>query len=315
MSAPPAKAGPAIAIEGLTKRFGEHTVVDALTLEVEPGSIFGFLGPNGSGKSTTIRMLCGLLRPSAGSARVAGFDISSEIDKVRRAIGYMAQGFTMYGELTVDENLEFYARAYGLGRRSAARKAQVIEIVGIEAYRGYRAASLSGGWQRRLALAAALIHDPAVVFLDEPTSGIDPVARRNLWDLLFRLAAAGKTFFVTTHYMDEAERCASLAYIYDGRLLASGSPAAICALAAVTPEGTRRYSISTDDLMESFRRVRDLPLVRDATIFGRDIHAIVDSSVSPQTLAQALGTSAERIAPITASLEDAFVALTRASAA
>ena len=305
----------AIVIDGLTKRFGNQAVVDGLSLSVEAGSIFGFLGPNGSGKSTTIKMLCGLLRPTNGSARVAGYDIITQIDQVRRSIGYMAQGFTLYGDLTVDENLEFYARAYGLGRQAPQRKREVTEIVGIGPYRDYLAARLSGGWQRRLALAAALIHDPPVVFLDEPTSGIDPVARRNLWDLLFRLTAAGKTFFVTTHYMDEAERCASLAYICDGRLLTSGSPAAICSLALVTPAGARRFSIATDDVMQTFRRVGDVRETHDATIFGRNIHVMVDDAMSPEMLAERIGVSADRITPVPASLEDAFVALTRANAA
>lgn len=305
----------AIVIDRLTKRFGEHDVVDGLSLSVETGSIFGFLGPNGSGKSTTIKMLCGLLRPTSGNARVNGYDIATQIDRVRGSIGYMAQGFTMYGDLTVDENLEFYARAYGLGRRAPERKRDVTEIVGIGPYRDYLAARLSGGWQRRLALAAALIHDPPVVFLDEPTSGIDPVARRNLWDLLFRLTAAGKTFFVTTHYMDEAERCASLAYIFDGRLLASGSPQAICSLPLVTPGGARRLSIATDDVMQTFRRIADVHEAHDATIFGRNIHVMLDDAMAPEALAARIGVPVERVTPVPASLEDAFVALTRAHAA
>ncbi len=303
----------AIVIDKLTKRYGERTVVDALSLSVAAGSIFGFLGPNGSGKSTTIKMLCALVRPNSGRARVAGFDIVSESDRVRRSIGYMAQAFSLYGELTVDENLEFYARAYGLGKRIPQRKRDVIDIVGIGEYRNMPASSLSGGWQRRLALAAALIHDPPVVFLDEPTSGIDPVARRNLWDLLFRLAASGKTFFVTTHYMDEAERCSSLAYIFEGRLLASGSPASICALPAVSPPGTSRYAIAAEDVMALFKRVNGDTAIREATIFGRDIHVVVDASASPSQIARDLDVDPTRVSPIAPSLEDAFVALTRAN--
>ncbi|HXP92066.1 MAG TPA: ABC transporter ATP-binding protein [Candidatus Binatia bacterium] len=301
----------AIVIDRLTKRYGDRAVVDELSINVDTGSIFGFLGPNGSGKSTTIKMLCGLVRPNGGRASVAGYDIVAQGDAVRRSIGYMAQGFALYGDLSVDENLEFYARAYGLGKRTRVRKDDVIKIVGIGPYRAYRGSSLSGGWQRRLALAAALIHDPPVVFLDEPTSGIDPVARRDLWDLLFRLAATGKTFFVTTHYMDEAERCSSLAYIYEGRVLAAGSPDAIRSLRTVTPEGTVRYTVATDDVMAIFRRVREVATIRDATIFGRDIHVVVDASTSAQALARDLNVEPNRISPIQPSLEDAFVALTR----
>jgi len=283
-----------------------------VSFSILAGSIFGFLGPNGSGKTTTIKMLCGLVHPTSGDAHVAGFDVETQSDRVRRSIGYMAQGFSMYGDLTVDENLEFYARAYGLsGNIRTQRKARVVEIVGIGEYRNYLASSLSGGWQRRLALACALIHDPPVVFLDEPTAGIDPVARRDLWDLLFTLASAGKTFFVTTHYMDEAERCSSLAYIYEGHVLASGSPDEICALPDVTPPGTVRYAVATDDVMATFRRVHDVRSVRDATIFGRDIHVVVDRDVSAAELAQALAMDPSRVSVIRPSLEDAFVALTR----
>jgi ABC-type multidrug transport system ATPase subunit len=301
----------AIVIDRLTKRYAERVVVDALSLAVDSGSIFGFLGPNGSGKSTTIKMLCGLVRPNGGGAMVAGYDIASESDRVRRAIGYMAQSFSLYGDLTVAENLEFYARAYGLRKRTAERKREVMRFVGIGDYAHVLAAHLSGGWQRRLALAAALIHDPPVVFLDEPTAGIDPVARRDLWDLLFTLTASGKTFFVTTHYMDEAERCSSLAYIYEGKLLASGSPEAIASLRVVTPEGSKRYAVAADDVMEVFRRLHDVPAIRDATIFGRDIHIVVDASASPEALAHDLRVDPRRVTAIAPSLEDAFVALTR----
>jgi ABC-type multidrug transport system ATPase subunit len=305
--------GAAIVTDALTKKYGTHEVVDHLNLTVEAGSIFGFLGPNGSGKSTTIKMLCSLVAPTSGRASVAGYDVATQGDDVRRSIGYMAQGFTLYGDLTVEENLEFYARAYSLGRKGEARKREVIDIVGIGDYRDYLAATLSGGWQRRLALASALIHDPAVVFLDEPTAGIDPVARRDLWDLLFQLTAGGKTFFVTTHYMDEAERCSSLAYIYLGKLLVSGSPDKICSLREVTPEGTVRYAIATDDVMSVFKRVHDVSAIREATIFGRDIHVVVGAGESPLALAGELQVDPSRVSPISPSLEDAFVALTRAN--
>jgi ABC-type multidrug transport system ATPase subunit len=302
---------PAIQLDGLTKQYGDRVVVDQVSFSVETGSIFGFLGPNGSGKTTTIKMLCGLVRPNGGRASVAGYDVEAESDRVRRAIGYMAQGFALYGDLTVDENLEFYARAYAMRAERAERKRQICEIVGIGEYRSYLSSTLSGGWQRRLALACALLHDPQVVFLDEPTAGIDPVARRDLWDLLFRLASAGKTFFVTTHYMDEAERCSALAYIYQGRVLANGSPDEISSLPQVTPAGTVRYAIASDDVMETFRRVFGLRDLRDATIFGRDIHVVVDAAVSAGQLAREVGVEPSQIASIRPSLEDAFVALTR----
>ena len=301
-----------IAASGLTKRYGTRTVVDKISFSVARGSVFGFLGPNGSGKSTTIKMLCGLVAPNGGGGSVAGHDILRDAEAVRASIGYMAQSFSLYGDLTVNENLEFYGRAYGLKSDRERRRKEVIDIVGIGAYADYRGEHLSGGWQRRLALACAILHDPPVVFLDEPTAGIDPVARRDLWDLLFTLTAQGKTFFVTTHYMDEAERCSALAYIYEGELLVSGSPDEIIALPDVTPAGTVRYAISGEDVMEIFRRLHSVPDIRDATIFGRDIHVVVDTSRSPDSIAQAVGVDWSRVTPIQPSLEDAFVALTRA---
>jgi len=303
---------PSIVLNTLTKAYGDRVVVDNVNFSVAAGTIFGYLGPNGSGKTTTIKMLCGLVRPTSGDAHVAGFDVETQANQVRRAIGYMAQGFSLYGDLTVDENLEFYGRAYGMSASAReARKRQVVETVGIGEYMQYLSANLSGGWQRRLALACALLHDPTVVFLDEPTAGIDPVARRDLWDLLFVLASAGKTFFVTTHYMDEAERCSSLAYIYQGHILASGSPDEICSMPDITPVDTVRYGIATDDVMETFRQTHNLQYLRDATIFGRDIHVVVDRRITATQLARDVGVDASRVEPVRPSLEDAFVALTR----
>ncbi len=312
-------AGAAIETHALSKRFGDRTAVRQLDLHVQRGSIFGFLGPNGSGKSTTIKMLCGLLAPTSGSATVDGFDVVRDGEDVRAAIGYMSQSFALYGDLTVEQNLEFYGRAYRLDpERRARRKAEVGELTGVARFAHQQAATLSGGWKQRLALASALLHEPRVVFLDEPTAGIDPVARRDLWDLLFRLAGEGVTLFVTTHYMDEAERCTKVAYIDDGVLIAQGTLEELRALPGVTPSGTQRYLVRTESVMAAFACARSLPYVRDATIFGRDLHVVVDSGVGPDRLRADLAEHAgeigqiERIEP---SLEDVFVMLTRARGA
>ncbi|MHB8178105.1 MAG: ABC transporter ATP-binding protein [Vulcanimicrobiaceae bacterium] len=304
----------AIAADGLSKRYAGRLVVDGVSLRIPQGTIFGFLGPNGSGKSTTIKMLCGLVRPSAGTAQIDGLDVVVSGREIRHRIGYMAQGFTLYGDLSADENLEFYARAYGLPReRRRERKASVVELTGIARYLDVRSERLSGGWQRRLALAAALLHDPPVVFLDEPTAGIDPVARRELWDLLFQLAEGGKTFFVTTHYMDEAERCTEVAYVFEGKLVARGTSDQLRALTEVHEPGTVRYAVAAHDVMRLFSAARALPYVREATIFGRELHLVADSAVTPQRLAGDLhdGVRAEDITRIEPSLEDVFVTLTR----
>ena len=214
-----------IECENLTKRFGHFTAVDHVSFSVAKGSIFGFLGPNGSGKSTVIRMLCGLLEPSAGRGRIAGFDVARETPQIKSMIGYMSQKFSLYDELTVHENLQFYGRLYGLsGAALQTRYDELIALAHLEPYRQRRAALLSGGWRQRLAMACALVHKPTVLFLDEPTAGIDPVARRELWDLLFEFSSLGMTLFVTTHYMDEAERCSHVGYIHMSKLVVCGLP-------------------------------------------------------------------------------------------
>lgn len=301
----------------LTKRYADRAVVNGIDLHVESGSIFGFLGPNGSGKSTTIKMLCGLVTPTSGSATVDGHDVARDGDDVRRAIGYMSQSFSLYGDLTVDQNLEFYGRAYGLDpSKRARRKREAAELTGVERFSSQQARTLSGGWKQRLALASALLHEPQVLFLDEPTAGIDPVARRDLWDLLFKLAGDGSTLFVTTHYMDEAERCSRVGYIYDGDLIAQGTLDELRKLPGVDAPGTVRYLVRTERVMAAFARARSLPYVRDVTIFGRDLHVVVTADVGEQRLrtdlAEGGASTIERIEP---SLEDVFVALTRSRAA
>jgi ABC-type multidrug transport system ATPase subunit len=303
----------AIDARGLTKSYGARVVVNDLSLQVSSGEIFGFLGPNGSGKSTTIKMLCGLVEPTRGDASIRDFDIRTNGDAVRRAIGYMSQSFSLYEDLTVEENLEFYGRAYGLSRaRRRDRIDELIEFSNLAPFRRQLAGTLSGGWKQRLALAAALLHEPRVLFLDEPTAGIDPVARRELWDLLFRLSESGVALFVTTHYMDEAERCARVGYIYDGELIAIGSRDELKRLPGVTPAGTTRYSAHGGDSVALLARARGKPFVRDATIFGDSLHLVVTADATAQQIAAELGIAATGVEPIEPSLEDVFVALTRA---
>jgi ABC-type multidrug transport system ATPase subunit len=302
----------AIEVRALTKAYGRHVVVRDLSLVVGTGEIFGFLGPNGSGKSTTIKMLCGLVEPTSGDASICAIDVRTHGDAVRRLIGYMSQSFSLYGDLTVEENLEFYGRAYALPRVQRRRRIdELVAFSDLQPYRRQLAATLSGGWKQRLALAAALLHEPRVLFLDEPTAGIDPVARRDLWDLLFRLSETGVALFVTTHYMDEAERCARVGYIYEGDLIAAGSRDELKRLPGVTPPDATRYSVAGADALALLARAREKPYVRDATIFGDVVHVVVDDRVATDRIAADLGLSTADIEPIGPSLEDVFVALTR----
>jgi ABC-type multidrug transport system ATPase subunit len=306
--------GAAIVVEGVTRRFGQVTAIDNVSLEIEEGDIFGFLGPNGSGKTTLIRVLCGLLRPSAGRASVLGYDTVRDTERVKRSIGYMSQKFSLYTDLTVMENLRFYARVYGIPRRErAARIEEVIAIVGIGPYRKRLAGELSGGWKQRLALACALVHRPQMMFLDEPTAGIDPVARRDLWNLLFDLAGQGCTFFVTTHYMDEAERCSHVGYIYFSKLIIYGTPSELKQLPDVSPRDTVRLEVRCARLANAMRRLNTFPYVRDATIFADSLHVLADKGGEMRIAADlaAGGFESPEVYPIPPTLEDVFVTLTR----
>jgi len=216
----------AVVIENLVKRFGDFTAVGGVSLEVAPGEIFGFLGPNGAGKSTTIRILCGLLAPTAGRALVGGYDVAAEPERVKRSIGYMSQKFSLYDDLTVEENIEFFGGVYGVPReRRAERRRFVLEMAGLTEQHATLTRLLAGGWKQRLALGCAILHEPPILFLDEPTSGVDPIARRGFWDLIYQLSESGRTVFVSTHYMEEAEYCHRLALMHRGRVIALGSPA------------------------------------------------------------------------------------------
>jgi ABC-type multidrug transport system ATPase subunit len=303
-----------IECEGLTRRFGHFTAVDHVTFSVAKGSIFGFLGPNGSGKSTVIRMLCGILQPSDGCARIAGLDVSREAHKLKGSLGYMSQKFSLYDELTVNENLYFYGRLYGLGGASLkARIDELIALTHLSPYVSRRASLLSGGWRQRLAMACAIVHRPTVLFLDEPTAGIDPVARRELWDLLFEFSSQGVTLFVTTHYMDEAERCSHVGYIYLAKLIVCGEPDELKHMPEVNPAGTKRLDITCEHVTTGLQAVRQMPGVRAATVFGQSMHLLLDESVTEQSIRERLadvGIREADIRPIAASLEDVFVTLT-----
>jgi ABC-type multidrug transport system ATPase subunit len=300
-----------IEVTDATIRFGPVVAVDRASLTVGRSEVFGLLGPNGSGKTTLIRGLCGLVTLAQGSARVLGYDVRNMAERIRAEIGYMSQKFSLYEDLTAQENLDFYSGIYGLSAAEVKeRQRELVEQVGLRPYLGRRAGRLSGGWKQRLALACALLHRPKLVFLDEPTAGIDPVARRDLWDLLFQLSAEGITLFVTTHYMDEAERCARVGYIYSGHMLALGTPRELKHLPGVTPPGTRRLEVAGSEPAVLLERLRTRPGVRQATIFGQTVHALVDADRSDSDL----GLGGLEVRPGQPTLEDVFVTLSRAQA-
>ncbi|MCL2661413.1 MAG: ABC transporter ATP-binding protein [Acidobacteriaceae bacterium] len=297
-----------ITADGLTIRFGDFTAVDHVSFAINKGELFGFLGPNGSGKTTIIKTLCGLLSPSEGTGTILGMDIRREAAEIKRHVGYMSQKFGLYEDLTVEENMNFYAGVYGIkGEQAAARRKEVLALTALEPYMHRRVSALSGGWKQRLALGCAILHSPEVVFLDEPTAGIDPVARRSLWDLFFQLSGEGVTFFVTTHYMDEAERCGRVGYIYLSKLAALGSLAEVQQMPEASPEGTRRIQIEAEGATTILAPLRQIEGVHEATIFGRSIHALVDAECVEIIHQKFPDVKIETIDP---SLEDVFVTLT-----
>jgi len=306
------EAAIAVSLHGLEKRFGDFVAVNHLDLSVRRGEIFGFLGPNGAGKSTTIRMLCGLLAPSAGGGTVAGFDIVAAPERIKERIGYMSQKFSLYEDLTVEENIDFYAGIYKLpAERRRERKEWVIAMAGLAGHRRALTATLSGGWKQRLALGCAILHEPPIIFLDEPTAGVDPLSRRAFWALIYQLADAGVTVFVTTHYMDEAEYCDRLGLIYRGELIAHGTPEELKAAMA-----EEILEVACDRPQEALPLVETLPGVRHAALFGRGLHVVSGhAGEAIPVLAAALaaaGLDCGRMERIVPSLEDVFVSLIEA---
>ena len=297
-------AGEAIIdVHGLTKRFGDRVVVDHFDMRVLKGRIYGFLGPNGSGKTTTIRMLCGLLTPDEGEGTCLGYDIRTQSALIKREVGYMTQKFGLYEDLSLQENLDFIARVYAVDTRAQKVKS-TLERLGLYSRRQQLAGTLSGGWKQRLALAACLIHDPQLLLLDEPTAGVDPAARRDFWDHIHDLAASGLTVLVSTHYMDEAERCHELAYISYGKLLTRGTVAEVIAAA-----GLVTWSISGGNLIAVGHALKSAPDIRTVAPFGTTLHVSADSTAALEGAVSALHADGLTITPIEPSLEDVFIAL------
>jgi ABC-type multidrug transport system ATPase subunit len=303
----------------LTKTFGAKTAVSDVSFNIKRGEIFGFLGPNGSGKSTVIRMLCGLLKPTSGEGFIEGISTNTSGEQIRRSVGYMSQKFGLYPDLTVRQNMEFYGRVYGLSEENLkTRIGELCDKTKLHPYLSNKAETLSGGWKQRLALACSLLHKPSVLFLDEPTAGIDPVARREVWDLLFDLSTEGMTMLVTTHYMDEAERCHRVSYIYLSKLIAIGSLDELVNLPNLHPPGFRQLVITGEPLMEIYAYLRSVPNITDVTLFGRTLHCVAPDVVSVQELGGAISQNTNCKSPMVQesqpSLEDVFVTLTKQQA-
>ncbi|HEX2770148.1 MAG TPA: ABC transporter ATP-binding protein [Geobacteraceae bacterium] len=303
----------AVTLRNLEKRFGDFVAVNRVSLDVKKGEIFGFLGPNGAGKSTTIRMLCGILTPSGGSGTVAGFDIIRETEEIKKNIGYMSQRFSLYEDLTVEENIDFFSGIYKIpAEKKRARKEWVIDMAGLAEHRNSPTATLSGGWKQRLALGCAILHEPPIIFLDEPTSGVDPISRRNFWDLIYHMSGEGVTVFVTTHYMDEAEYCDRLGLIYRGELIALGSPEEL----KTGQMSEEIVEVLCERPQEAMELIEDLPGVRHAALFGRGLHVVVERATDaiPAISGKLIDCGFHPAQPekIDPSLEDVFVSLIEA---
>jgi ABC-2 type transport system ATP-binding protein len=307
---------PAIEVHELTRTFGSFTAVDHVSFDVAAGEIFGYLGPNGSGKSTTIRMLCGLLPPTSGRASVLGYDVARDPEAVKKRIGYMSQRFSLYNDLTVQENLEFYAGIYQLSQDEQRRR--IPELIAMANLRGRErehVVHLSGGWKQRLALGSAIVHRPRMLFLDEPTGGVDPLSRRDFWDLIYGLAQAGVTIFVTTHYMDEAERCHRIGFMYGGKLIALGSPDTLKrdAMQGELLEISLAFEHRGSALLDALDALDALDGVLEAAPYGDLIHVVVPQAEAAiprvRALLDGLGIGVEAIAPIAPALEDVFISL------
>ena len=296
-------ARPLIDVRGLTKRYGSRVVVDHFDMQVPQGRIYGFLGPNGSGKTTTIRMLCGLLTPDEGEGSCMGYNIRTQARLIKREVGYMTQRFGLYEDLSLEENLDFIARVYAVAERKQ-KVDETLERLGLATRRTQLAGSLSGGWKQRLALAACLIHQPRLLLLDEPTAGVDPAARRDFWDQIHDLAAKGLTVLVSTHYMDEAERCHELAYIAYGRLLTRGTVAQVIAGA-----GLVTAAISGPDLVQIGHQLAKTPGIRTVAPFGAELHVSASTSAELDHALAGIELSGRKLTPIAPSLEDVFIAL------
>ncbi len=301
-----------IETENLTKKFGDFTAVNSINLKIKNGEIFGFLGPNGAGKSTFIRMLCGILLPTKGSALISGYNIITEPEEVKSHIGYMSQKFGLYEDLTVEENIAFYGGIYlGNASKTKQQTERVMKDVGLVQRRKQLASELSGGWKQRLALACALVHNPPILFLDEPTAGVDPVSRRELWDIIYTLSSKNITIFVTTHYMEEAERCHTLGFIYASNLIALGSPEKIKS----TMMDGKVITLKCSDANQTINILSDKDFIRDINIYGEDLHIVTDSDVDGISLiTKILGNNninIHKIENISASIEDVFVSLTK----